>query len=138
MAKRRRQKRRIRRSQVIPYRGQREIKKPIHKRDKTLKQRFYEISARPRAAHATRLPDLSEIQDFRRIRQTQEYRTVSSKRATSFRTAAGFQQFQQPRLAITCVRRRRRRRIVFATGKAGKGIKPNPRRKYTDESYMRC
>lgn len=44
----------------------------------------------------------------------------------------------RPDLSRICEKRRDRREILFKSKKAGKGVKPNKKRIYTEDSKVRC
>lgn len=46
--------------------------------------------------------------------------------------------FADPRRTIVCLRRKRRRELLFSLGKAGKGKRVSDIRKYRDESNIKC
>lgn len=82
----------------------------------------------------TRNSKLSVQTPTRRISQEQ---TVDSTGRTGYK---GFhkRQSRQIRNEKICRKRITRRQILFITGKAGKGKKPNPRRLLTPDSKVRC
>ena len=47
-------------------------------------------------------------------------------------------EFRDPRRTLVCVRRKARRRVIFALRKAGKAGKRNRKAQWTDKSYVTC
>ena len=46
--------------------------------------------------------------------------------------------FSEPQKTAVCIRRKSRRRVLFALQKAGKGKRPTRRARWTSKSYIRC
>ena len=46
--------------------------------------------------------------------------------------------FSEPQKTAVCIRRKSRRRVLFALSKAGKGKRPTRRPRWTEKSYIRC
>ncbi len=46
--------------------------------------------------------------------------------------------FQRPERTVVCIRRKERRRVLFALQKTGKGGRRNRPPKWTSKSYIRC
>lgn len=98
--------------------------------------------------------DLTEIQDKRRIpakikeRQRIDFTTQARqariklqdrpKRAIRYTNLQNRLGFERPKKTITCIRRKQRRRTLFANKKIGYGKTSSKKRKFNESSKVRC
>lgn len=148
MAKKRRQKRKITTSQnVAKHRQTRDLKMIARPRREALRRGgvLPSLDLRPLVR-----PDLKEVEDLRSVKNARKGRFVrfdGTPAGTQYkpvhnRVSGLFEgmrlSFSQPQKTVVCVRRKSRRRVLFALQKAGKGRRHFRRSRWSAQSYIRC